>query len=53
LELERLPKEMLEAKRKKNTQETFRGQYYEMKATAGLSSTRMLKGGKEIRKLFL
>jgi hypothetical protein len=43
-----------ELKRSKKTeQETFFRQYDEMEATAGLSSTRMWKGGKEIGKLFL
>jgi hypothetical protein len=31
----------------------FCGQYYETKAAAGLSSTSMVKGGKEREKLFL
>jgi hypothetical protein len=36
----------------KTAQESFSRQYYEMKVTAGLSITNMLKVGKDIGKLF-
>ena len=51
MEMKRLSKELLAAKT--TAQEHFCSQYYEMKATAGLNSTSMLKGRKEMGKLFL
>jgi len=50
--MKRLPKELLAAKKKLHRRH-FCGQYYEMKATAGLSFTSRWKGEKEIGKLFL
>jgi len=51
VELKGLSKELLAAK--KLHRKHFCGQYYTMKATAGLSSTSIGKGRKEIGKLFL
>jgi hypothetical protein len=52
VELKRLFKKLLAAQIKPQMRR-FWGQYYEMKATAGQSSTSMCKGGKETEKLFL
>jgi len=51
VELKRVSKELLAAKKKHRKH--FHGVYYEMRATVGLSSTSMLKGRKEIGKIFL
>ena len=52
MELKRLSRELVAAKKELHRKH-FCGQYYEMEATVGLSSTSMWKGGKEIGKLFL